>query len=109
MSAPEKFRACLAAWESRFSQRRAGLLRGAKRRSKTSVVNCWPTFGKELIMSRIGNKSIALPEKVKLNVSGDGAVQVEGPKGQLSWTLPGEIRCKVDGRNVSLARSNDTR
>jgi large subunit ribosomal protein L6 len=60
-------------------------------------------------MSRIGNKSIVLPEKVKLNVSGEGAVNVEGPKGQLSWTLPGEINCKVDGRNVSLARSNDSR
>lgn len=60
-------------------------------------------------MSRIGNKSIALPEKVKLNVSGEGAVKVEGPKGELSWTLPGEIMCKVDGRNVSLARSNDSR
>ena len=33
-------------------------------------------------MSRIGNKTIALPEKVKVNVGNDGAVAVEGPKGQ---------------------------
>ncbi|PYK73791.1 MAG: 50S ribosomal protein L6, partial [Verrucomicrobia bacterium] len=33
-------------------------------------------------MSRIGNKSIALPDKVKVNVGNDGAVAVEGPKGK---------------------------
>ena len=60
-------------------------------------------------MSRIGHKSIALPDKVKLNVTGEGAVQVEGPKGQLSWTLPGEIKCRVDGKNVSFARNNESR
>ena len=75
-----------------------GIVTGVKPRSKTLAANCWPTFGKELVMSRIGKKFIELPEKVKLNVSGDGAVQVEGPKGKLSWTLPGEIMCKVDGK-----------
>jgi len=41
-------------------------------------------------MSRIGNKSIALPDKVKVNVGNDGAVAVEGPKGKLNWKLPHE-------------------
>ncbi len=60
-------------------------------------------------MSRIGKKSILLPAKVKLNVSGEGALQVEGPKGKLSWTLPKQITCKVDGDNVSFERSTEDR
>ena len=60
-------------------------------------------------MSRIGKKSILLPAKVKLHVSGEGALQVEGPKGKLSWTLPKQITCKVDGDNVSFERSTEDR
>ena len=38
-------------------------------------------------MSRIGNKTIALPEKVKVNVGNDGAVAVEGPKARRASCL----------------------
>lgn len=37
-------------------------------------------------MSRVGKKSITLPDKVTVKVNGS-SVQVEGPKGKLSWTL----------------------
>src|ERR1700747_3690497 len=60
-------------------------------------------------MSRIGNKSIALPEKVKVNVGNDGAIAVEGPKGKLNWKLPREISAKVENNHVSLARGAETR
>src|ERR1700757_2074902 len=60
-------------------------------------------------MSRIGNKSIALPAKVKVNVGNDGAVSVEGPKGKLSWQLPRDISAKIDNNKVSLARTAETR
>ena len=60
-------------------------------------------------MSRIGKKSIQLPAKVKLNVSSEGTLQVEGPKGKLSWTLPKQITCKIDGANVSFERSVEDR
>ncbi|MDQ2867873.1 MAG: 50S ribosomal protein L6 [Verrucomicrobiota bacterium] len=60
-------------------------------------------------MSRIGNKIIALPEKVKVNVGQDGAVAVEGPKGKLNWKLPREISAKVENNNVTLARGAETR
>ena len=60
-------------------------------------------------MSRIGKKNIQLPAKVKLNVSSDGDLQVEGPKGKLSWTLPKQITCKIDGANVSFERSVEDR
>ena len=33
-------------------------------------------------MSRIGNKKITLPAKVKVSVSESGSVAVEGPKGK---------------------------
>jgi large subunit ribosomal protein L6 len=60
-------------------------------------------------MSRIGNKSIQLPEKVKLDVSSAGAVTVEGPKGKLQWTLPHEISLRVEGKQARLERSDETR
>ena len=43
-------------------------------------------------MSRIGNKAVEIPDKVKVNVGDGGQVSVEGPKGKLQWTLPREIR-----------------
>ena len=60
-------------------------------------------------MSRIGNKLIELPAKVKLNVSGDGAVSVEGPKGKLSWTLPKQIKASVAEGKVAVSRSSEER
>lgn len=60
-------------------------------------------------MSRIGKKTIELPAKVKLAISGEGAVNVEGPKGKLSWQLPREIRGRVEGNTVQIERNNDDR
>lgn len=60
-------------------------------------------------MSRIGKKVIELPDKVKLNISGEGAVNVEGPKGKLAWTLPKQIKARIDGNNVVVERGNETR
>ncbi len=60
-------------------------------------------------MSRIGNKPVALPPKVKVSVSSDRSVQVEGPKGKLSWQLPEGIEGKVEGESVKLERKSETR
>lgn len=60
-------------------------------------------------MSRIGNKAVEIPDKVKVNISQDGAVAVEGPKGKLSWTLPRDIKATVADNKVSLARNAETR
>ena len=38
-------------------------------------------------MSRIGKQPIAIPPKVKVEVTGQ-QVLVEGPKGKLNWELP---------------------
>ena len=60
-------------------------------------------------MSRIGNKSIQIPDKVKVSVANGGEIGVEGPKGKLAFTLPSLIQAKVDGKEVSFARSNEER
>ena len=60
-------------------------------------------------MSRIGNKAVEIPEKVKVSVGQDGAVAVEGPKGKLNWTLPRDISASVADNRVSLVRGAETR
>ena len=60
-------------------------------------------------MSRIGKKAIELPAKVKLNVSGEGAISVEGPKGKLEWTLPKQISARIEGTQVSVIRGSEDR
>ena len=60
-------------------------------------------------MSRIGNKAIEIPEKVKVTIGGDGAVSVEGPKGKLHWKLPRDIRASLEENRVSVVREAETR
>jgi large subunit ribosomal protein L6 len=60
-------------------------------------------------MSRIGNKPIELPDKVKVAIATDGRVSVEGPKGKLQWTLPPQIKGRLDEKTVIFERSSDGR
>ena len=60
-------------------------------------------------MSRIGNKAVEIPDKVKVSVDKDGAVAVEGPKGKLNWTLPRDIKASVADNRVSVVREAETR
>jgi large subunit ribosomal protein L6 len=60
-------------------------------------------------MSRIGNKAVEIPDKVKVNVDQEGAVSVEGPKGKLQWKLPRQIRASVQDNRVSLVREAESR
>jgi large subunit ribosomal protein L6 len=60
-------------------------------------------------MSRIGNKAVEIPEKVKVSIDIDGALSVEGPKGKLTWKLPREIKATVKDNCVSLVREAKTR
>lgn len=80
-------------------------------RSRTSVANCLHTFGnqKKEYMSRIGKKAIELPAKVSVSFGANGVVNVEGPKGKLAWTLPKEIKAKVEGTSVAFDRANEDR
>src|SRR6266568_4138953 len=60
-------------------------------------------------MSRIGNKPVEIPDKVKVNIDNDGGVSVEGPKGKLNWKLPRQITGSVKDNHVSIARGAETR
>jgi large subunit ribosomal protein L6 len=60
-------------------------------------------------MSRIGNKAVEIPDKVKVNIGDDGMVSVEGPKGKLHWELPRDIRATLGENRVSLIRDAETR
>jgi len=60
-------------------------------------------------MSRIGNKAVEIPDKVKVNVDQEGAVSVEGPKGKLQWRLPRQIRASVQDNQVSVVREAESR
>lgn len=55
-------------------------------------------------MSRIGKKPIQIPDKVKVSVQGR-AVNVDGPMGKLSYTLPEHINAEVKDGIVNLAIS----
>ncbi len=60
-------------------------------------------------MSRIGKKTIDLPEKVKVTIGNDRNVAVEGPKGKLDFTLPLAISAKLDGKTLTVERTGEER
>jgi large subunit ribosomal protein L6 len=57
-------------------------------------------------MSRIGKQPIAIPPKVKVEVKGQ-QVQVEGPKGKLTWELPQRTSLKVEDGKVVVSRAGE--
>jgi large subunit ribosomal protein L6 len=57
-------------------------------------------------MSRIGKQPITIPAKVKVEVKGQ-SVQVEGPKGKLSWELPGRTSLKIEGTTINVTRQGE--
>jgi len=60
-------------------------------------------------MSRIGNKIIAIPSGVKIQVK-DGAVDVQGPKGKMSVRVPRGITFEQkDGTLVAKREAEDFR
>jgi large subunit ribosomal protein L6 len=58
-------------------------------------------------MSRIGKQPIAIPPKVKVEVSGQ-QVQVEGPKGKLNWELPRQTSLKVENGRILVSRQGES-
>jgi len=59
-------------------------------------------------MSRIGNKSVAIPSGVTLEVK-SGTVYVKGPKGELSYALLPQVTVTIDGSEVVIARQSETK
>ncbi len=59
-------------------------------------------------MSRVGKKTILVPDKVTVKVDGR-SIQIEGPKGKLAWDLPEGITASVEGTELTISRKNDDR
>jgi len=50
-------------------------------------------------MSRIGKQLIKVPQGVEIKIT-QGTIQVKGSKGELSFTLPSEIKVEVKENNI---------
>ena len=59
-------------------------------------------------MSRIGNQTITVPEKVKVSVA-DSHVSVEGPKGKLEMDMPIRTSVSHDDNVLKVSRDGDDR
>ena len=57
-------------------------------------------------MSRIGNKTITVPENVTVTRN-ENEVTVKGPKGELTRSFSPVITMTVDGNDISFSRPND--
>ena len=57
-------------------------------------------------MSRIGNQPVDVPSGVELNLQG-GTLQVKGPKGSLSQSLPPEIAVEIADDQVKFSRPDE--
>ena len=58
-------------------------------------------------MSRIGKQPIELPAGVSVAISAGGRVQVNGPLGELSHTVPGRMKVEQQDGSVVVTRPSD--
>ena len=58
-------------------------------------------------MSRIGRKSITVPEGVTITVGNDNIVTVKGKKGELKQAIDRDITVEVKDESVNFARPTD--
>jgi large subunit ribosomal protein L6 len=59
-------------------------------------------------MSRIGKKPVAVPANVTATVSGQ-TVKVKGPKGELSFTVPDEVKVSSGASGIAVDLKDDTK
>ena len=58
-------------------------------------------------MSRVGEKPIDIPKGVKLAVN-QGQVNVEGPKGKLSFAMSARIKTQIKDDKITFERASDS-
>lgn len=59
-------------------------------------------------MSRIGKQPIAIPDKVDVSIDGE-TITVKGPKGELTRDLSSVVEVGIEGNEIIVKRSDDTR
>ncbi|PLW94258.1 MAG: 50S ribosomal protein L6 [Marinilabiliales bacterium] len=60
-------------------------------------------------MSRIGNKPIAIPSGVQIQVSNENLVTVKGGKGELQQEIPASIKIEIEENQVKVTREDDSK
>jgi large subunit ribosomal protein L6 len=53
-------------------------------------------FDRKITMSRIGKRSIEIPQKVEVTLEPGNVLRVKGPKGEMSRTMPDRIEIRID-------------
>lgn len=59
-------------------------------------------------MSRVGKKPITVPKNVQVTLQ-DANVQVKGPKGTLSWSVPADMNVTLESDQLIVTRPTDSR
>ncbi len=59
-------------------------------------------------MSRIGQRPITIPDKVKVAIDGT-TIKIEGPKGKAAYTLPATIAARLDNKNLLITNEGKNR
>ena len=59
-------------------------------------------------MSRIGKRPVEAPKGVELKVDGN-TVSAKGPKGQRSFTAPGDVQVAMEDGSIVVRPANDTK
>ena len=60
-------------------------------------------------MSRVGKSSISIPDKVAIKLGDDRSIDVEGPKGKLSWALPEGLSLEQEDGTATVTRQSEDR
>jgi large subunit ribosomal protein L6 len=60
-------------------------------------------------MSRIGNKTLEIPEGVAINVTEDNTVTIKGPKGELTRKFHTEMKINIEGNELTVVRPSDNK
>ena len=58
-------------------------------------------------MSRVGRLPIPIPRGVTVDVNNPAGVHVKGPKGELAWHYPADLRVVVDRDAIVVTRPDD--
>ncbi|MEN8263850.1 MAG: 50S ribosomal protein L6 [Nitrospirota bacterium] len=59
-------------------------------------------------MSRVGKNPINIPSGVDVKIQGT-LVSVKGPKGELKWSYPGEMKVSMKDNQVTVERPSDAK
>ena len=59
-------------------------------------------------MSRVGKNPINIPSGVDVKIQG-GLVSIKGPKGELKWNCPGEMKLTMKDNQILVERPSDAK